>query len=228
LEEKRWFERLRRGDYLFIPAERGGKGVPTMNPLLAGSLLVDPYYYSYSTANTHYGFTTQMRSTLYIATTKMRRNFSWKNNQFKFVTLSRHKFFGFQEVEVLGAKVNMAGPEKSLVDSVDKMKYAGGIEEVTAVVYNGLKKVDPHDLVEHALRMRAHSLAQKMGYLIDFLAGEGLAHFPEDARRQLLRQVGKGVIYLDPSRKKRGRLNKPWRIINNIPQAELLSEVQIR
>jgi len=81
--------------------------------LLVGNVLVEPYYYSYSTSNAHCGFTTQMRPTLYLATTKIGGNFKWRNNQFRFVTLSKQKFFGFKEVEALGAKVNMAEPEKT-------------------------------------------------------------------------------------------------------------------
>jgi len=54
-----------------------------------------------------------MRPTLYLATTKIGGNFKWRNNQFRFVTLSKQKFFGFKEVEALGAKVNMAEPEKT-------------------------------------------------------------------------------------------------------------------
>lgn len=228
LEEKRWLERLRRGCYLFIPAERGKEGVPTMNPLLVGSLLVEPYYYSYSTSNAHYGFTTQMRPTLYLATTKMRRNFKWRNNQFRFVTLSKDKFFGFQEVEVLGARVNMAEPEKTLVDSVDKMKYSGGVGEVLVAIRNGLRKAEAEKLVEYALRMRSKSLIQRMGYFIDILLDEDLADFPEGARKKLLMHVGEATIYLDPAREKSGRLEKAWKVIGNVPREELLSEVRIR
>jgi len=37
------------------------------------------------------------------------------------------------------------------VDSVDKLKYSGGVVEVLAVVRNGLKAVDAETLVEYAL-----------------------------------------------------------------------------
>jgi len=228
LEKKHWLERLRGGRYLFIPAEKGEGAVPTMNPLLIGSFLVKPYYYGYSTSNAHYGFTTQMRSTLYLATTKIMRNFRWRNNQFKLVTLSKHKFFGFQEVEVLGVKVNMAEPEKSLVDSVDKMKYAGGAREVLAVIYSGLRKVEAVKLVEYAVKMRTHSLIQRLGYLIDVLLEEDLVSFPGKARKRLLGHVGKAAVYIDPVREKTGRLDKNWKVIGNVSKKELLSDVEIR
>jgi len=228
LMQKRWFERLRGGRYLFIPAERGEKGIPTMNPLLVGSLLIKPYYYSYSTSNAHYGFTAQMRSTLYLATTSIERGFKWRNNRFRFVTLSRHKFYGFQEADILDVKVNMAEPEKTLVDSVDKMRYAGGVGEVLGVIYNGLRKVEAKKLVYYGVGMRSHSLVQRLGYFIDTLLDEGLVKFPESAREHLLEHVGKTVIYLDPTKERSGRLNSAWRVIGNVPKRDLLSEAQIR
>ena len=73
LERKRWLDRLEPGKYQFIPANRGSEAVPDMNPLLAGSVLIAPYYYSYATANHFYGFTPQVPATVYIATTKTKR-----------------------------------------------------------------------------------------------------------------------------------------------------------
>ena len=46
LEKKRWLDRLEPGKYQFIPASRGSEAVPDMNPLLAGSVLIAPYYLS--------------------------------------------------------------------------------------------------------------------------------------------------------------------------------------
>jgi len=61
LETKRWSDRLAPGKYQFIPASRGSQAVPDMNPLLVGGVLVDPYYFSYATANHFYGFSPRCR-----------------------------------------------------------------------------------------------------------------------------------------------------------------------
>jgi len=76
--------------------------------------------------------------------------------------------------------------------------------------------------------MRSQSLIQRMDYFIDILVDEDLADFPEEARKKLLMHVGKAAIYLDPAREKTGRFVKTWKIIDNVPREELLSEVQIR
>ena len=56
LRKKRWLERLSRGRYLLIPAERGPAGIPNSNMLALARHLVEPYYLGYATAAAHYRF----------------------------------------------------------------------------------------------------------------------------------------------------------------------------
>ncbi len=230
LEQKKWLERIKAGTYIFIAAERGESAIPPMNPLLVGSVLVNPYYFSYSTANLHYGFTTQIRPVVYIVTTKMKRNKRWKNNLFKFVNVSKIKFFGFTKKEIENFSANIAEPEKALVDSIDKPSYAGGIEEVISVVLNGIKRCDSKKLVQYAISMHSHSLTQRLGYIIDFLRQSKLIDFPDIHRRTLLKHVGGTVIYLAPPSLfgKKGKLNRDWLLIENISREQMLSEITIR
>ncbi len=134
LEKKRWLDRLAPGKYQFIPASRGSQAVPDMNPLLAGSMLVEPYYFSYATANHFYGFSPQVPATVYVATTKTKRPTEIRGVEYRFVSLKPSKFFGYQKARVYTAEVMMAEPEKAVVDSLDKMGYAGGIAEVARVI----------------------------------------------------------------------------------------------
>jgi predicted transcriptional regulator of viral defense system len=197
-----------------------------MNPFSVGSSLVSPYYFSYATANAHYGFTAQMPSTYYIATTRKRPYLEWRNMGFRFVTLTSGKFFGFRQEVVLGAKVNMAEPEKAIVDSVDKVRYAGGIEEVVSVIYRSWGRVDKKKLVKYALMMRTHSICQRLGFLVDFLAARGLVEFQSNLRSELLKGVGRAPIYLAPSGSRRGSFSGEWRVVKNLEDRQLLSEVQ--
>ena len=232
LESKGWLERIKQGVYLFIPAEYGyDDRYPPMDPLLVGSVLVKPYYYSYSTSNLYYGFTAQVRPLIYLATMKPRRNFGWRNNQYRFVTLTEYKFFGFQKRVVDGVEINIAEPEKSVVDSFDKPKYSGGIPETLCVLYSALryKAFDHGKLVDYSIRMSSNSLAQRLGFLIDFLGEEELTFFPDEERGRLLRYVGKAPIYLAPTRiyGKGGSFSGEWRIVQNIDRGVLLSEIAI-
>lgn len=230
LERKKWLERIGRGIYQFVPAAYGyPEKVPPANALVVGGAFVEPYYFSYYTSNSHYGFTTQMPFTLFIATTEKKAKVEWQGVTFKFVTLLKHKFFGFRRERVFDVDVSMAEPEKSLVDSFDKPHYAGGVEQLARIIWRGFTRVDHDKLVDYAIRMRSHSLVQRLGFIIDFLAGEGLVKpLSPDLRKLLQAGVGKAPVYLDPRSPRRGSFFKEWRIVCNVSRDQLLSEIEIR
>jgi len=211
LVKKNWLESTSKGKYFLISADSGTEGIPPTNPLLIGGLLVDPYYFSYSTANSFYGFTTQIPSTVYIATLKSRRNVTIRNTPYHFVKLSEYKFFGFNKVKVFDADVFMAEKEKAIVDSIDKVKYAGGISELIEILRNTIDKINVDKTLDYASRMGSSSIIQRLGFLLESL------EITFDAKR-LLNLVGKTVTYLDPLGEKTGRYNAKWSIIQNIPK----------
>jgi predicted transcriptional regulator of viral defense system len=227
LERKEWLSRISSGVYGFIPASYGYKErFPPMNPFLIGSELVEPYYFAYSTATSHYGFSTQLPSTYFIVTTKKRLPYEWYNTRFRFITLSNRKFFGFRETEIFGVKVKIADPEKCLIDAVDKMHYCGGAEEVASVIYRGLKQADEPKLIDYLTKMNSYTLNQRFGFLMDFLSRRRLITFPSRLRFHLQENLGKAPIYLDAKRPRHGGYVREWNIVQNVPENELLSEIR--
>ena len=230
LEQKNWLERVTSGLYQFIPLSYGyPERIPPSNSFVIGASLIKPYYFSYYTSNSHYGFTTQMPFTLFIATTKKKPELTWEGTTFKFITLSKRKFFGYKKEQIFDNQVLMAESEKSLVDSFDKPKYTGGIEQLAGILWRALPRVEEEKLVNYAIQMNSHALIQRMGFLIDFLTNEKLIKpFPQTLKDQLLEHVGKTTIYLDSKKPKSGNFLKEWNIINNIPREQLLSEIEVR
>jgi predicted transcriptional regulator of viral defense system len=230
LERKKWLERVGTGMYQFVSAAYGyPEKIPPANALVVGAAFVEPYYFSYYTSNSHYGFTAQTPFTLFIATVKKKPKVGWQGVTFKFVTLSKHKFFGYRLERVFDADVYMAEPEKSLVDSFDKPHYAGGIEQLARITWRGLAEVDQNKLVEYAVRMKSHALVQRLGFIIEFLARERLVKpLPSGLRKLLQDNVGKTPIYLDPWKLKTGSFCKEWRVVCNLSPHQLLSEIEVR
>lgn len=227
LERKKWLERVSKGIYTFIPAGYGyEERFPVMEPLLVGSKLVEPYYFSYATANSYYGFTTQIPSTHFIATTKKKPLFIWRNIAFQFVTLSNRKFFGFKDVDVDGVNVKMAEREKVIVDSLDKIRYAGGIEEIVRIICLGFNKIQREKLVNYAVKMGSHALCQRLGFILDFLESKRLIELSVEIRKALRANVGNTPIYLAPSRSRKGTFSHEWKIIKNLTDRELMSEIE--
>jgi Predicted transcriptional regulator len=91
--------------------------------------------------------------------------------------------------------------KKLIVDSVDKIRYAGGIREVFDVLKNGLKKVDVTRLVDYAVRMGSNSLIQRLGFLLEDTGIE----FNEET---LLKHMSRSTAFLDPHGEKKGKFHK--------------------
>jgi len=226
LERKKWVDRVSKGKYLFVPAAAGyGERFPSLNPLLAGSALISPYYYSYSTANAYHGLTTQLPATVYLATTAKKPLFVWKNTRFRFVTLAGRKFFGFTKVRVQDAEVNMAEMEKAIIDSIDKPKHSGGIEEVIGALQRGHRRADTSKLIDYAVRMKTHAVCQRLGFMLDFLAEKRLVDpLPKNLRDKLHTGVGMTPIYIGP-RQRGGDYSRDWRVVQTASDEQLLSEI---
>src|SRR5262245_37277830 len=181
LVKKGWFERLRRGHYLLISADRGREGVGDTNPLAAGSVLVDPYFYSFGTACTYHGLTEQVFSQIYVACRARRETRAVRETPYVFIYESASRFFGFRELSVLGTRVKMATLERALIDAVDRPECAGGLSEVSRIVYRAANKVTWETLLDFVRRWEQSALVQRLGYLLELRD----AHIPEDRLVQL-------------------------------------------
>lgn len=213
--DKEWFERIGRGKYLLIPLEGGPGRVPDMNPYLAGRLLTGPYYFSYATANNYHGFSTQMYNTMFIVVLTQRRPFEFKNAYMKFITISKRKFFGFEKVKVMSEEVFMAEKEKTIIDSIDKPHYAGGIPEILQVLDKAKIKIDLGKVIDYAIRMHTAPLLQRLGFLFEFVK----IKLPSKLEIKLIKKLGKNNVLLGNGKQwsSKGKIDNKWRVIQNIP-----------
>jgi predicted transcriptional regulator of viral defense system len=207
LKEASLITKVEKGKYLLLGLEPERV---LSNPLFIASHLVTPAYVSYWSALHFYGFTEQVPLTVFAATTKKKRPVSFHEFYFRFVTVQPHKFFGYRREMTGELPVIIADEAKAIVDSLDQPRYAGGIAEVAKALRAALEIVDVPTLVEYANWMGDKSLGSRLGYLL-----ESLGH------------TAKGIICsaspikLDPTRPREGHIAPPWRVIVNVPRAEL-------
>jgi predicted transcriptional regulator of viral defense system len=223
LVKKGWFERLRPGLFLLVPAARGREGVADMNPLAAGAVLVSPYFYSFGTACTHHGLTEQVFSEVYLACQEHRRPETIRDKRYVFLHVPEPRFFGFEEIAVLGQSVQMATAERAALDAIDRPRFAGGIGEVSRIVSRAAAKVSWDELIGLARKWGSSALVQRLGYFVD-LHGVDI---PDHVRMALLELVRpKSKIQLASRRKwgSSGKLVRPWNVIENVPRDVLLSK----
>ncbi|MFA5860671.1 MAG: type IV toxin-antitoxin system AbiEi family antitoxin [Candidatus Thermoplasmatota archaeon] len=226
LAAKGWIQRVGRGKYLLNPPKAGPDAIPDTNAYRIGSRLVTPYYFGYATAATYHGLLSQASRTYFVVTTSPHAPKISEPAEFRIVRVPPRKFFGITEAEKSGASILVADVEKTVVDAVDRPDYVGGISSVAQIISNAKPRLDAAKLVEYTTRMRSKSLAQRLGYLLDHVPPHG---FQPRARAALLRLRGDAFVSLASPKQypRRGRYVSEWRVVLNVPESDLMGEVNI-
>nr|WP_238987664.1 type IV toxin-antitoxin system AbiEi family antitoxin domain-containing protein [Halobellus captivus] len=129
LKEKGWLERLSQGKYLILPLSAGDSAVYAGHEFVIASALVEPMYIGYWSAMNHRGLTEQMSRTVYLVTTKRAESLEIHGVEYRPVSVTEQKFFGYQPTAVGSTQVNIASIEKTLVDCADHPEFCGGVGE---------------------------------------------------------------------------------------------------
>lgn len=212
LEKKGWLERIEKGKYLIVPLE--GREGWAEHPFVPIPKLVKNYYVSYRTALAYYGFTEQMPYYVFVATTERKRSLEFQGYLYKFVRISNRKLFGYDKIKISDTEINIADKEKTIIDCLEKEKYAGSIIEIFKALHNNKEQFDFNKMADYALKMGNQSLIRRLGYLLDLIKQD---------TKKLEKNTGKfRYIYLSNSfpEKKYGIVNK-WKLVLNLKDDEL-------
>ncbi len=211
LTRNKWLFRLSRGKYLILPLEAGVKPEFTEHEFIIASNLIKPYYISYWSALNYYGFTEQVSKTVFVVTTRRKREMNLLGLKIKFATIKENKFFGFKKISINNHPVNIAEKEKVIVDCLDLPRNCGGITEVIKAIDSAREELDFKKLEDYAKKMKNQAIINRLGYILELL----------DIKTNLT--PSKHYVFLDPLIKKKLGYNAKWKIIENIPKTDLLS-----
>lgn len=219
LVNKKWLERLERGRYLVLPLSAGEEGIYTEHEFIIGTSLVEDGYISYWSALDHFGWTEQTPMTVFIATPQQKKDKEIHGVQYKFVTITEEKYFGFEQYPIESQQVPIARPEKALVDCADHPEYCGGIRELAKALYNAQDELDRELLVEFLERQGNGAAIKRLVFLTDALRID----LPD--RRWLEDKFTTGYSQLDPTIDRDGRHDSQYNLKVNISKDEILDEV---
>lgn len=221
LVQKGWFERLRPGVFQLIPAERGREGIADTNPYFNSEVFLQPCFYSFGSASSFYGFTEQTFAEMYLASAKRHRPEEIRSKKYIFAYTPNALFFGFEEVEIFGNKVQMAVPERAILDALDRPEYAGGITEVSRIIRKSGQKIDFDKILKFVRAWNQSALVQRFGFLLD-LHQIKITNEIRNELKKLVKPDNK--IYLTTRGKWKTplRLNTEWTVIENVPRDILL------
>ena len=179
--------------------KKAGKNFLTFkdsNEMTIATMINYPSYISFWSALNYYGYSDQMPKKIFLATTKYTKEI----NNFKYVTLSKKKFFGYVRI----GDLIIADKEKAIVDSLLFPKYSGGIMEITKCMKSALNEIDLKKLIKYALCVESKAILRRLGFILENLKYNG------KLLKKIRAQIGKGYELLDPSLKRKNNLNKRW------------------
>ena len=120
-----------------------------------------PSYISFWTALNYYGFSDNVPKKIFLATTK----YSKEVGNFKYITLSKKRFFGYTKV----GELTIAEKEKAILDSLLFPKYSGGIKEVEKSIENAINSLDIKKLIEYSFKLKSKIVIKRLGFILDRL-----------------------------------------------------------
>lgn len=207
---------LAKGKYLIVPLSAGAESNWTTNSFLIASNLVKPYYIGYWSALNYRDLTEQAPSTVFVATTKRRKDRKIQGVKYKFITLVESKFFGFTPASK--NKVNISDKEKTIVDCLDHPEYCGGVVEAVKGIWNGRDDISLEKLVDYAERAGNGAVLKRLGYLLELLELQA----SKNLLNRLQESITKGISLLDPIGPKEGKCNTRWNLRINRSRGALL------
>lgn len=217
LAKKRWVLRLEKGKYLIIPFEAGPLKEFTEDEFIIASSLIEPYYIGFLSALNYYGWTEKASPIIYIVTTKRKSPLTINGVRYQFVTFSKKRFFGQTQVWIGGKKVSISSPEKTILDSLFMLEYAGGVVEVAKALYFGRGEIEIKKLIRYGKKIGSKAVMQRLGFLLEFMSLSD-----EKLLEEICSLCGKGFVRLDTVGEEFGRYNSKWKIRVNISLESLL------
>jgi predicted transcriptional regulator of viral defense system len=216
LKEKHRIIEIERGKYLLAPAKSGVEGYWSEHTFKLLNILIDPYYVSYWTALHYWGMTDQIPRTIYVVTTKIKKNIEFFGEKIHFVTVVPKKFYGYIIEKIDDDSFTIATREKTIVDCLDHPLYCGGVVEVCKGLWAVRDQIDFTALLTTAETFDVDSVQRRLGYLLE---RSGLVN---EKVIEGLQKTFRGFRWLDPSGTKTIiKYDRRWGLKINIPEEHL-------
>nr|MDO8079345.1 type IV toxin-antitoxin system AbiEi family antitoxin [Candidatus Freyarchaeota archaeon] len=190
--------RVRRGLYAAVPPlEKPKDYLP--DKFLVASNIRERYYLGYHTALEFYGCAYSFFNEVYVVVRKGDRfdAFYYKNLHFRPVFLE-NLGVEVEEKRYLNRIIRVSSKERTFVDCVDRVEYAGGWEEALKSLQS-LGGVNFDKIFNVLSIYRKDFLFRKVGFVLELLRGASV--FYKDLSAELLKdiksRVGKNPMYLD-------------------------------
>lgn len=217
LERKGWIERIEKGKYLVIPLEAGPRRKWSSDTYLIASEMVSPASIGYWSAIRHWNWTEQIPRIVYVQTTKRKSNPRpiVLGVRYEFVTVNKRKFFGHTKEWRSGKPILITDREKTLIDCADDVERAGSIEELIKAVKSSSIEISWAKLHYYVSIFPNGAVKKRLGFLFETFV-HNLSPEAKNILEKWRQSLSAGVVPLQPSKKKDGKINTRWKILVNV------------
>ena len=208
-----WTYRVRRGLYLILPLEAEPKKNATSDdPWVLARELFAPCYIGGWSAAEYWGLTEQLfRSTLVVTAAATRStSATFLEHEFRLYRVNASRTTsGVVKVWRGAERVDVSGPERTLVDCLAAPELCGGVRHLAQILraYGESERKNFNVLVEVAKKSASGAAWKRLGYMAEVIWPREPAL--SDAARK---HMSTGLARLDPGVKRRGYLVTRWRL----------------
>lgn len=205
-------QKIRKGLYIVLsPLEEPER--PVVDKLLIASKIRKEYYLGFHTALEYYGCASSFYNEAYICVKAENRFNPFQYKRFRFTPVFvKDVNLEVEKKRYHGNVVKVSSKERTFIECVDRVQYAGGWEECIKSL-EGLGGLNMEKLVKLLLHdYKKDILFRRIGYILELLKKR--SQFYEHVNESLLNEIERHItgqpkylIY-----KEKGTLNKRWKL----------------
>lgn len=205
---------IKGGLYYTIPIGSNPEKYIVDKFLLASKLGEDSII-GYHSAFELLGFANAIFNTVYYISSRYKRPLKFQDVMYKSILLPKpldsnfKKNIGITKLERGGVKIKITDKERTLVDCIDNLKYAGGFEELIKCI-ESLPYLDLHLVFKYLTALDKKSLFAKIGFILERYKDKFF--FDEKWIKKFHSKKPETIIFFD-GRDKECSFNKRWNLM---------------
>ena len=170
------------------------------------SKITSSSYLCFHSALEYYGIQNQVFSNIYVGSKTRFNNFVYGDIEYIYTNMIKSNFINY----IANEEIRVTSREKTIVDCIDNINLAGGIEEVLYAL-DQTKYLVEKKLLEILKEYNKKFLYQKVGYLLELFNSQ--LQLSEDFYNECMKNIGKKINYFLKDEFKDLQLNNKWNLI---------------
>lgn len=186
------------------------------NQNVIGTFISQNSAIAYWSALSIHGLTVRFPNTIFIQTTKRKRDASVRGVSYKYITIQERKRLGIITLGYGTNSYSITDVEKTIIDCFDLPNYSGGFDLL--VLAFAQAKLSSKKMIEYAKALNNISAIKRIGFIAELLDKKGMQLFIKYAKSK----VNNKYNLIDPTSESNGTFIASWRLRLNVGKDEII------